>query len=378
MLNQVATTSYAERYEGEDSFARFMRMTLTKLISYVGENPSWLSRSTLAALSRVVHTRYGTSPDAALIPLDRSVAASMRESGVPYRYRDPLALASGAALSETEEQVPVTVSEIMLYLPTNLVMHSGCVNLIQSVAGAAGGAGGPVYLSADGPAKGQEKALLKSFNKRLPPGAALHVMPQREMQGFLVSTPALDLCLRLQDYPMPTVKAWEALLRVAKVDEETTSFNATIIAKGDDATGEHYVRMIVLEPEVLDRTKKNADGSPTEAEGDIYDGAEITKAMHWFSENGGTLTFVHQINGGVVLGDDDACLLENFQMPNDGPLDGEDLKKDTWIQAWRIKNETVWDSILKGDIKSPSIGAAVRFSYEDADASSVDRAQRVK
>ena len=377
MLNQVTPATYVDRYESEDPFARFMRMSLIELVSYVGEEPSWLSRSTLAALSRVVHTRFGTSTDPSLVIMDRSMAASMRAQGLPYRYRDPLALSSGAA-PLVEEQIPVTVSEIALYLPTNLVLHSGCVNLIQSVAGAAGGPGGPIYISADGPAKGQEKVLLKSFNKRLPPGASLHAMPQREMQGFLVSTPAMDLCLRLQDYPMPTVKAWEALLRVAKADETITSLNATIISKGDTEDGEHYVRMIVLEPEVLDRTKKNADGSPTEAEGDIYNGAEITQAMHWFSENGGTLTFVHQINGGVVLGDDDACLLENFQMPNDGPLDGEDLKKDTWIQAWRIKNETVWNSILKGEIKSPSIGAATRFTYEDVDAAEVDKAQRVK
>lgn len=107
---------------------------------------------------------------------------------------------------------------------------------------------------------------------------------------------------------------------------------------------ERIIFGIVLEPDTVD------------AQGDTISTDEIRQAAHKFMEDFGQLGLQHReiVNGKLKL-------LESFIAPVDFDVDGQSVKKGTWLMAERVVDDTLWVAIKKGDITGYSIGgSAVR------------------
>jgi hypothetical protein len=123
--------------------------------------------------------------------------------------------------------------------------------------------------------------------------------------------------------------AGEALRRVTRV------------IKGADPKDERYVLGIVLEPETEDSQK------------DIYSAEEIRQAAHKFMETYGSIGLMHKVAlGGRV------AILESWIAPCDFDLNGQHVKKGTWMLAIRVKDDDLWDSVKKGELTGFSIGGS--------------------
>jgi hypothetical protein len=118
--------------------------------------------------------------------------------------------------------------------------------------------------------------------------------------------------------------------------------------KAEESGEERTVTGIVLEPEIED------------SQTDIYSEDEVRKAAFWFMENDGALGRQHE----KLLGKG-ARLLENFLMPIDAVIDGQDVKKGTWIMTWRVVDDAVWGDVKAGRLTGFSIGGdSIRIAEE--------------
>lgn len=107
---------------------------------------------------------------------------------------------------------------------------------------------------------------------------------------------------------------------------------------------ERYVLGIVLEPEVVDAQK------------DIYSSDEVRAACYRYMEDFQNSGLMHSqlVNGRVRL-------LENYLAPVDFSIGEEQVKKGTWLQALRIRDDGIWSAVKGGDLTGLSIGgSAVR------------------
>jgi len=115
-----------------------------------------------------------------------------------------------------------------------------------------------------------------------------------------------------------------------------------IVRKADDE--ERFVLGVVLEPDVVD------------AQNDTYSAEEVRMACHKYMHHfkGNTLMHREDIKGRVVL-------LENYIAPEDFTMEGEDVKKGTWLQGYRVVDDDLWTDVKAGDLTGLSIGgSAVR------------------
>lgn len=107
---------------------------------------------------------------------------------------------------------------------------------------------------------------------------------------------------------------------------------------------ERYVLGIVLEPEVVDAQK------------DIYSSDEVRAACYRYMEDFQNTGLMHSqlVNGRVRL-------LENYLAPVDFSIGDESVKKGTWLQALRIRDDGIWHAVKSGELTGLSIGgSAVR------------------
>lgn len=109
------------------------------------------------------------------------------------------------------------------------------------------------------------------------------------------------------------------------------------IIKADSES--HFVTGIVYEPMVED------------TQGNYMTEEEIAKAAHWFMKNQGSVDIQHcfQKADGVEV-------VESFVAKCDMEIDGEPVKKGTWLMTAEVTDQDVWDSIQKGDITGFSHG----------------------
>ncbi len=122
------------------------------------------------------------------------------------------------------------------------------------------------------------------------------------------------------------------------------------IFKADRPGEKRFVQGIVLEPEVED------------SQTDIYSEEEVRFASDWFMEHDGKLGLMHE----EALGEG-AVLLENFIMPVDGVIGGQNVKKGSWIMSWRIVDDDIWAAVKAGRFTGFSIGGdSIRIAEEVA------------
>lgn len=118
----------------------------------------------------------------------------------------------------------------------------------------------------------------------------------------------------------------------------------------------HYVTGIVYEPLEED------------SHGNFMTEEEITKAAYWFAKNGDKVDLQHSfepLDGAVVV--------ENWIAKADFEIDGEAIKKGTWLMTVEVADESVWDGIAKGNITGFSMGGLGNYSEEDVDLDNVSK-----
>lgn len=112
----------------------------------------------------------------------------------------------------------------------------------------------------------------------------------------------------------------------------------------------HFVTGIVYEPMVED------------TQGNYMTEEEITKAAYWFAKNGNQVDLQHCFEKF-----DGAAVVESYVAKCDMEIEGEPIKKGTWIMTMEISDTDVWESIQKGDITGFSMGGMGVYSEDDVE-----------
>ena len=120
------------------------------------------------------------------------------------------------------------------------------------------------------------------------------------------------------------------------------------ILKAD--AGSHFVTGIVYEPMVED------------SQGNYMTEEEITKAAYWFAKNGSQVDLQHCFEKC-----DGAAVVESYVAKCNMEIDGEAIKKGTWLMTMEISDAGVWESIQKGEITGFSMGGMGVYSEEDVE-----------
>lgn len=167
--------------------------------------------------------------------------------------------------------------------------------------------------------------------------------------------------------PKKIAKAYEisnARINFVSLVNKAANKHQFLIVKADDGnatfqtfgrivkanTESHYVTGIVYEPMVED------------SQGNYMTEEEIAKAAHWFMKNEGSVDIQHCFKKA------DGCeVVESYVAKSDMEIDGQPIKKGTWLMTMEISNADVWDSISKGDITGYSMGGVGAYSLEDVE-----------
>jgi hypothetical protein len=134
----------------------------------------------------------------------------------------------------------------------------------------------------------------------------------------------------------------ERLLERARREQRKRDDVAEIrLLKSDKPDEERFVLGVVLEPEVED------------SQGDIYSAEEVRQAAHKYMEDAGRIGLMHR-----QLLTQGAKILENYVAPVDMNIDGQNVKKGTWLQGLRIIDDAVWGEVKSGGLTGLSIGGS--------------------
>lgn len=131
-----------------------------------------------------------------------------------------------------------------------------------------------------------------------------------------------------------------------------TTYGRIVKADADN----HYVTGIVYEPLEED------------SHGNFMTEEEITKAAYWFAKNGDKVDLQHSFE---PL--DGATVVENWIAKADFEINGEAIKKGTWLMTVEVADESVWEGVEKGDITGFSMGGLGNYSEEDVEVDSVSK-----
>ena len=129
-------------------------------------------------------------------------------------------------------------------------------------------------------------------------------------------------------------------------DASFATFGRILKADADS----HFVTGIVYEPMVED------------SQGNYMTEEEITKAAYWFAKNGNQVDLQHcfeKCSGAAVV--------ESYVAKCDMEIEGETIKKGTWLMTMEISDADVWESIQKGEITGFSMGGIGVYSEEDVE-----------
>lgn len=144
------------------------------------------------------------------------------------------------------------------------------------------------------------------------------------------------------------------LITKAADGQATFSTYGRIIAK--DAA-HHFLTGVVYEPLAED------------AHGNFMTEAEITKAAYYFAKAGGQVDLQHSFE--PLAG---ATVVESWIAKADFDIDGEPVKKGTWLMTVELADEKLWQAVEKGEITGFSMGGMGKYSEEDVDLETIDKA----
>lgn len=129
------------------------------------------------------------------------------------------------------------------------------------------------------------------------------------------------------------------------------------IVKTDAAN--HFVTGVVYEPMTED------------SHGNYMTEEEIVKACYWYSENGDKVDLQHSFE---PL--DGCSVVENWVAKADFDIDGEKVKKGTWLMTVKVTDGDVWKGIENGEITGLSMGGIGNYSEEDVELENVNKGQK--
>lgn len=121
---------------------------------------------------------------------------------------------------------------------------------------------------------------------------------------------------------------------VAKEEKKKSGMDVTIFKSDED---KRIVTGVVLEPMFMD------------LEADIMTPDEVEKAAHIFMLEHRTIGFRHRTKA-------DAKLVESYIAPVDFELNGQKVKKGTWIISVFVEDLELWAAIKRGEIQGFSVG----------------------
>lgn len=332
---------------------------------------SFVPISELLRAHNQLHREYGNDPQPKIVKAERMISAAMKTEGMPHRHRD--ALSDQARTTETKLP-PLDAYEVAAYLEGSLHIETAAVSLVQ-----ADEAGRQLYLHVSKTLGPLARALQVKVNRSLPPAVNLPMFQPNKpgKADALVQVKGLyDLGLSMAYVPA-RLQRWGSVSREALAVEDYGISKSlelcaleTYVAKAagtsevlSDIDDERYVKGVVLEPGVVDKTKVPLpDGEVTE--GDTYDEATVRDACYYWMEASRSGARLHTKQGGTFLQAHEACLLENYL--TDGPvtIGGRSVRAGTWVQAWRVYDEQLWQDIKAKKINAFSIGAWSKASIE--------------
>lgn len=112
----------------------------------------------------------------------------------------------------------------------------------------------------------------------------------------------------------------------------------------------HYITGVVYEPMAED------------TQGNYMTEEEITKAAHWFVKNGSSVDLQHSFE--PLEG---AAVVESSVAKCDFEIDGEPIRKGTWLMTVEVTDPAVFEAVEKGEITGFSMGGVGQYSQEDVD-----------
>lgn len=119
----------------------------------------------------------------------------------------------------------------------------------------------------------------------------------------------------------------------------------------------HYVTGVVYAPMEED------------AHGNYMTEEEIRKAAYWFTKNGNQIDIQHEFEP-----INDAVVVESWIEKADTTIEGEPIKKGTWLMTVELPGESeAWDSIQKGELTGFSMGGVGKYSEIDEDISALEK-----
>lgn len=138
---------------------------------------------------------------------------------------------------------------------------------------------------------------------------------------------------------------------ITKAEDGKASFQTYGRILKTDQTA-HHVTGIVYEPMVED------------TQGNYMTEEEITKAAYWFMKNQGSVDLQHSFE---AL--DSATVVESYIAKCDEEIEGQPVKKGTWVMTVEITDPEIFEAIEKGEITGFSMGGVGEYSQEDVDIS---------
>lgn len=127
------------------------------------------------------------------------------------------------------------------------------------------------------------------------------------------------------------VPPWEVRKDEMNIKKE---YNTSFIHKDDD---QHLVYGIVLEPNTVD------------AQDDTVSMQEIEEAAHNYMLKSQTIGNSHRTEA-------KAKIVQSYIAPTDFEIGGQVVKKGSWVMVTKVFDDSLWQSIKKGDFTGYSIG----------------------
>lgn len=106
---------------------------------------------------------------------------------------------------------------------------------------------------------------------------------------------------------------------------------------------QRFVLGVVMEPDAED------------SQGDVTSEDEIRQAAHTFMAKYRTRGLMHRANLGERV-----FIVESYIAPADLTFNGVKVRKGTWLMAWRIEDDQIWEGVKSGQYTGFSIGGTAR------------------
>lgn len=113
------------------------------------------------------------------------------------------------------------------------------------------------------------------------------------------------------------------------------------------ADSQRLVYCVVLEPDTVD------------AQNDMVDAVEIEKAAHDYM-------LAHRTIGNMHANVAEAAPVESFIAPVDMTINGETIRKGSWVIGIKIFDDALWQAYLDGEYTGVSIGGSAERIPESA------------